>query len=68
MGDSSELQIGDWVIAIGSPFELGNDRQCWDHQRPDQRGIGQGRGLEMQRGRLLQTDAAINPGNSGVRW
>ncbi len=67
MGDSSSLQIGDWVIAIGSPFEL---------EMTVSAGIisglisgpigGHGRGPhEMQRGRLLQTDAAINPGNSG---
>jgi serine protease Do len=59
LGDSSALNIGDWVIAIGSPFEL---------EATVSAGIisGKGRGIEkIQRGRLLQTDAAINPGNSG---
>jgi serine protease Do len=59
LGDSSALEIGDWVIAIGSPFELETTVSA---------GIisGQGRGIEkIQRGRLIQTDAAINPGNSG---
>jgi serine protease Do len=59
LGDSSKLKIGDWVIAIGSPFEL---------EATVSAGIisGQGRGIEkIRRGRLLQTDAAINPGNSG---
>jgi serine protease Do len=59
LGDSEPLQIGDWVIAIGSPFEL---------EATVSAGIisGKGRGIDkVRRGRLLQTDAAINPGNSG---
>ncbi len=59
LGDSDKLQIGDWVIAIGSPFEL---------EATVSAGIisGKGRGLrKIRRGKLLQTDAAINPGNSG---
>lgn len=58
-GDSSRLDIGDWVIAIGSPFEL---------EATVSAGIisAKGRGISrIPRGRLLQTDAAINPGNSG---
>ncbi|MCY2991280.1 MAG: trypsin-like peptidase domain-containing protein [Planctomycetota bacterium] len=59
LGDSSEMNIGDWVIAIGSPFELETTVSA---------GIisGKGRGIEkIRRGKLIQTDAAINPGNSG---
>ena len=59
LGDSSELGIGDWVIAIGSPFEL---------EATVSAGIisGKGRSVnQIRRGKLLQTDAAINPGNSG---
>ena len=59
IGDSDALDIGDWVIAIGSPFEL---------EATVSAGIisGKGRGIDkIKRGRLLQTDAAINPGNSG---
>ena len=59
LGDSEALKIGDWVIAIGSPFEL---------EATVSAGIisGKGRGIEkIRRGKLLQTDAAINPGNSG---
>ena len=59
MGDSDKLEIGDWVIAIGSPFEL---------EATVSAGIisGKGRGIDkIKRGKLLQTDAAINPGNSG---
>jgi serine protease Do len=58
-GDSDLLEIGDWVIAIGSPFEL---------EATVSAGIisAKGRGISrIPRGRLIQTDAAINPGNSG---
>ncbi len=59
LGDSARLAIGDWVIAIGSPFEL---------EATVSAGIisAKGRGIRrIPRSRLLQTDAAINPGNSG---
>lgn len=59
LGDSDELGVGDWVLAIGSPFSLDSTVSA---------GIisGKGRMLEgMVRGQLLQTDASINPGNSG---
>ena len=59
LGDSDDLAIGDWVLAIGSPFEL---------EATVSAGIisGRGRGIEqIRRGKLIQTDAAINPGNSG---
>jgi len=59
LGDSSKLAIGDWVIAIGSPFNL---------EATVSAGMisGKGRGIsQIRRGSLIQTDAAINPGNSG---
>lgn len=59
LGDSDELEIGDWVLAIGHPFEL---------EQTVSAGIisGKGRSLgAVRRARFLQTDAAINPGNSG---
>jgi serine protease Do len=58
LGDSDDMQIGDWVLAIGNPFGL---------EQTVSAGIisGKGRELETTRGRMLQTDAAINPGNSG---
>lgn len=59
LGDSDELEIGDWVIAIGNPFGL-------DHTVSA--GIISGKGRELEstsRAKFLQTDAAINPGNSG---
>jgi serine protease Do len=58
LGDSDKLAIGDWVIAIGTPFDLETTVSA---------GIisGKGRELSSSRARFLQTDAAINPGNSG---
>jgi serine protease Do len=59
MGDSDALEIGDWVIAIGNPFELETTVSA---------GIISGKGRELggiRRAQFLQTDAAINPGNSG---
>ncbi len=59
LGDSSQLDIGDWVIAVGAPFGLDSTVSA---------GIISGKGRELgsgQRARFLQTDAAINPGNSG---
>ncbi len=58
LGDSDQMQIGDWVLAIGNPFGL---------EQTVSAGIisGKGRELETTRARMLQTDAAINPGNSG---
>ena len=58
LGDSDELQIGDWVIAVGNPFGLDSTVSA---------GIisSKGRELSSSRSSFLQTDAAINPGNSG---
>jgi serine protease Do len=59
LGDSDALEIGDWVLAIGSPFRL---------EATVSAGIisAKNRSLpRIKRGRLIQTDAAINPGNSG---
>ena len=60
-GDSSQMQQGDWVMAIGNPFNLGHTVTVGVISalgRPF--GGVQGRSQPM-----LQTDAAINPGNSG---
>jgi len=58
LGNSDSLEIGDWVLAIGNPFEL---------EQTVSAGIisGKGRELSQNRAKFLQTDAAINPGNSG---
>ncbi len=64
LGDSDQMEIGDWVITVGSPFALestvsagiisGKGRSLRSEKRP-----------EHKRAEFLQTDAAINPGNSG---
>ena len=59
LGNSDLLEIGDWVLAIGSPFRLEATVSAGIISAKD-------RALQrISRGRLLQTDAAINPGNSG---
>jgi serine protease Do len=60
IGNSDSVQVGDWAVAIGSPFTLEESVTA---------GIvsALGREIEQNRGfkRFIQTDAAINPGNSG---
>jgi len=59
MGNSGKLEIGDWVLAVGNPFEL---------ELTVSAGIISGKGRSLAAGKranFLQTDAAINPGNSG---
>jgi serine protease Do len=63
LGDSDQVEVGDWVTAIGNPFGLEHTVTAgivsYLHRniaRPDQPGNFQN---------MIQTDAAINPGNSG---
>jgi serine protease Do len=60
LGNSDGLQVGDWVLAIGSPFGL---------QETVTAGIVSAKGRNIVPNRqfqsFIQTDAAINPGNSG---
>src|SRR5438552_2997997 len=62
LGNSDGVQVGDWVLAIGSPFGLDATVTAGIISAKDRSGIG-GAGHQFQR--FLQTDAAINPGNSG---
>ncbi len=59
LGDSKQLQVGDYVVAIGNPFGLGQTVTSGIVSATD-RPLGQ----DDQR-RFIQTDAPINPGNSG---
>ena len=68
LGDSDDLIIGEWVIALGNPFEL------FTISNNPSASIGIISGLNMDFGMqksgkvlqdMIQTDAAINPGNSG---
>src|ERR1700726_1106323 len=62
LGNSDGVQVGDWVLAIGSPFGLQATVTAGIISAKDRGGIG-GAGHQFQR--FVQTDAAINPGNSG---
>ncbi len=59
-GDSDQLKIGEWVVAIGNPFGLEGTLTL---------GVVSGKGRQnlgiASREDFIQTDAAINPGNSG---
>jgi len=64
-GNSDQLQVGEWVLAIGNPFDLTSTVTA---------GIisGKGRSINILREKsnlaiesFIQTDAAVNPGNSG---
>jgi len=60
LGNSDSMQVGDWVLAVGSPFGLKSTVTA---------GIVSAKGRNIVPGRqfqsFIQTDAAINPGNSG---
>ena len=62
MGSSEELKVGDWVVAIGSPFSFDFSVTA---------GIVSAKGRSIQNQNIggyvpfIQTDVAINPGNSG---
>ena len=58
LGDSDQLKVGDYVVAIGNPFEIGQTVTA---------GIvsALGRGRRGGGATYVQTDAPINPGNSG---
>src|SRR5690606_6586805 len=59
LGDSSQLQVGEWVAAIGSPFGFANTITA---------GIVSAKGRSFPNESFvpfIQTDVAVNPGNSG---
>ncbi len=59
MGDPNKLKVGEWVLAIGSPFGFDNTVTA---------GIVSGKGRSLPQENFvpfIQTDAAVNPGNSG---
>jgi len=67
LGNSEGAQVGDWVLAIGSPFSLSEtvtagivSAKNRSIDEPGPNGVSQ-----SQFQRFIQTDAAINPGNSG---
>jgi len=60
LGDSSALEVGEWVIAVGSPFGLEQTVTAGIVSATGRRGMGLATFENF-----IQTDAAINPGNSG---
>ena len=62
IGNSDAVQVGDWAVAIGSPFGLQATVTAGIISAKER---DLGGGPEHQFQRFLQTDAAINPGNSG---
>ncbi|GBC92293.1 Putative serine protease HhoA [bacterium HR15] len=61
LGDSDQLHVGDWVIAVGNPFGLENTVTAGIVSALNRNLAGAG----DVPGGLIQTDAAINAGNSG---
>ena len=59
-GDSSKLQVGEWVLAIGSPFQLNQTVTAGIVSATGRANVGFADYEDF-----IQTDAAINPGNSG---
>ena len=60
LADTDNLQVGDFVVAVGNPFGLGQTVTSGIVSALGRTGL---RGLEYQN--FIQTDASINPGNSG---
>lgn len=60
MGDSKQVQVGDYVIAIGNPFGVGQTATFGIVSALGRTGLG----IERYEN-FIQTDASINPGNSG---
>ena len=60
LGDSDKLEVGEWAIAIGSPFGLDHTVTVGVISAKGRSGLGTGTYEDF-----IQTDASINPGNSG---
>ena len=60
LGDSDQLRVGDFVVAIGNPFGLGQTVTSGIVSALERSGLG----IESYES-FIQTDASINPGNSG---
>ncbi|MDH6533511.1 Do family serine endopeptidase [Parabacteroides sp. 52] len=60
-GNSDDLKVGEWVLAIGNPFNLTSTVTAGIVSAKGRGGISRGGGIES----FIQTDAAVNPGNSG---
>lgn len=64
-GNSDKLKVGEWVLAVGNPFNLTSTVTAGIVSAKGRGNIGTGGAGEMTIQSFIQTDAAINPGNSG---
>lgn len=62
MGDSDKLKVGEWVLAVGNPFQL-NSTVTAGIVSAKARNVGMSGNMGIES--YIQTDAAVNPGNSG---
>jgi serine protease Do len=62
LGNSDEVQVGDWVLALGDPFGLEGTVTAGIVSAKGRSNLGITKGVRES---FIQTDAAINPGNSG---
>ena len=60
IADSSQLHVGDFVVAVGNPFGVGQIGELGHRFR-----AGSHRAGRTGSQNFIQTDASINPGNSG---
>ncbi|MGD8718765.1 MAG: DegQ family serine endoprotease [Candidatus Zixiibacteriota bacterium] len=60
LGDSDAIEVGEWVLAVGNPFELSNTVTAGIISARGRSNVGLAEYEDF-----IQTDAAINPGNSG---
>jgi serine protease Do len=66
LGDADALEVGDWVLALGYPLDLGQTTTAGIVSAKGRNiGIFQRSGADAPLEHFIQTDAAINPGNSG---
>ncbi|MDR1610294.1 MAG: trypsin-like peptidase domain-containing protein [Candidatus Symbiothrix sp.] len=77
-GDSDALKVGEWVLAVGNPFNLSSTVTAGivsakgrgnispgAYSNPNPYGNRQGQAVQRKIESYIQTDAAVNPGNSG---
>ena len=63
LGNSDDLRIGDWAIAVGNPLDIGTTVTLGIISAVNRTGLNADGGHALNS--VIQTDAAINPGNSG---
>lgn len=63
-GNSDDLKVGEWVLAVGNPFGF-NSTVTAGIVSAKARSLGSNKGGNMSIESFIQTDAALNPGNSG---